>query len=80
MIQEFISATLLLAVLLVVPGFLLLKSFRISSIRAVCFSPVIALFLYSLMGIILHKLHIATAGVVLSVPVICPLCASVLYK
>lgn len=70
MIQEFISATLLLAVLLVVPGFLLLKSFRISSIRAVCFSPVIALFLYSLMGIILHKLHIATAGVVLSVPVI----------
>lgn len=70
MIQEFISATLLLAVLLVVPGFLLLKSFKISSIRAVCFSPVIALFLYSLMGIILHKLHIATTGVVLSVSVI----------
>lgn len=70
MIQEFISATLLLVALLVVPGFLLLKSFRVSSIRAVCFSPVIALFLYSLMGIILHKLHIATTGAILSAPVI----------
>lgn len=70
MIQEFILSVLLLVVLLFTPGFFLLKSFKVSNIRAVCFSPLVAIFLYSLMGILLDKLQIPTTGVLLSLPVI----------
>lgn len=70
MIQEFILSTLLIAALLFFPGFLFLKSFRLSSIKALCFSPLVTIFSYSLTGIALDKLQIPTTGWILVLPML----------